>query len=233
MILNRRILVVIPARGGSKGLPQKNVKPLLGKPLIYYTIDSARSLFPDNQICVSTDDPGIKKVVEEYNLSVPFLRPDELSTDTAGTYEVLLHALEYYESNGNTYDFILLLQPTTPIRKKEHIEEIIKLVGRIDFDMVASVSIPKDSPYFNMFEEEEKGYLRKSKENNYTRRQDAPKVYAMNGSIYLINVESLKKRNINKFEKVVKFVMEESIYNIDIDTKDDWILAEMQLQKYK
>ena len=94
-----KYLVVIPARGGSKGIPRKNIKPLAGKPLIYYTIDTARAIVPDEDICVSTDDDGIIQIVENYGLKVYFKRPDELATDTAGTYEVLLHALDFYEKH--------------------------------------------------------------------------------------------------------------------------------------
>ena len=87
--MNDNVLIIIPARGGSKGIPRKNIKPLNGKPLIYYSIDTARAITTDENICVSTDDLEIKSVVEAYGLTVPFLRPDELATDTAGTYEVL------------------------------------------------------------------------------------------------------------------------------------------------
>ena len=96
-----RFLIVIPARGGSKGIPRKNIKPFDGKPLINYTIDCARAIAKDEDICVSTDDDEIIQVVENYGLKVPFKRPAELATDTAGTYEVLLHALDFYESKGN------------------------------------------------------------------------------------------------------------------------------------
>ena len=107
-----KILVIIPARGGSKGIPHKNIKLFNGKPLIYYTIDCARAICDDEDICVSTDDPEIISVVEQYNLKVPFVRPAELATDTAGTYEVLLHALNYYEQLGKHYDVVMLLQNT-------------------------------------------------------------------------------------------------------------------------
>ena len=95
-----KILSIIPARGGSKGIPHKNIKPFLGRPLIYYTIDTARSICSDENICVSTDDPEIIRIVQEYGLKVPFVRPTELATDKAGTYEVLLHALNFYEKLG-------------------------------------------------------------------------------------------------------------------------------------
>ena len=122
-----KILVIIPARGGSKGIPHKNIKPLNGKPLIYYTIDCARAICDDADICVSTDDDEIIQVVEDYGLKVPFKRPAELATDTAGTYEVLLHALNYYEQQGRHYDVVMLLQNTSPFRAAEHVKEAITL----------------------------------------------------------------------------------------------------------
>ena len=118
-----KILVIIPARGGSKGITHKNIKPLNGKPLIHYTIDEAREIVSDEDICVSTDDPEIIKCVEDYGLKVPFVRPKELATDTAGTYEVLLHALNFYEKQGRHYDVVLLLQNTSPFRKADQIKE--------------------------------------------------------------------------------------------------------------
>ena len=113
-------LVVIPARGGSKGVPRKNIKLLAGKPLIQYTIEAARALFADDIICVSTDDIEIKEVVESLGLQVPFLRPNDLASDTAGTYEVLLHALNHYETTGYYPDTLILLQATSPFRTVTH-----------------------------------------------------------------------------------------------------------------
>lgn len=106
-----KILYVIPARGGSKGIPYKNIKPLNGKPIIYYTIDVARQLTTDDHICISTDDDRIIEVVEDYGLKVPFKRPTYLATDTAGSYDVLLHTLSYYNSIGYEPDTIIMLQP--------------------------------------------------------------------------------------------------------------------------
>ena len=111
--IDNGFLYVIPARGGSKGIPHKNIKLLHGKPLIYYSIDIARSLTNDEHICVSTDDEEIIKVVSDYGLKVPFVRPRELANDTASTNDVLIHALKYYESIGKNYTAIVLLQPTS------------------------------------------------------------------------------------------------------------------------
>src|SRR6185436_3803407 len=117
-----RLLFVIPARGGSKGLPGKNIKPLNGKPLIGYSLDFARLFTKDENICVSTDSAEIAACVSEFGYKVPFMRPAELATDTAGSYGVIKQAMLFYEASGRHYDAIVLLQPTSPFRQKNHLE---------------------------------------------------------------------------------------------------------------
>lgn len=220
------VLVIIPARGGSKGIPHKNIKPLNGKPLIYYTIDTARAITGDENICVSTDDDEIIEVVEKYGLKVPFKRPAELATDTSGTYEVLLHALSYYESRGKRYDAVLLLQNTSPFRKAEQVKEALQLFNK-NVDMVVSVKECAANPYYCVFEENEEGYLNVCKgDGNIFRRQDAPKVYEYNGAIYIMNPEVLKTTHMHKMQKRVKYVMDD-ISSFDLDTMADWNIAEM------
>lgn len=218
-------LIVIPARGGSKGVPRKNIKVLGDKPLIQYTIDAAKGVFDDEFICVSTDDFEIKSVVEQLGLKVPFLRPNELASDTAGTYEVLLHAISYYESKGYFPDTLILLQPTSPFRTSAHIKEALKLYHE-SIEMVVSVKETKANPYYILFEEDRNGYLKKTKEANFTRRQDCPKVWEYNGAIYIINVKALKEKTISQFTKVCKFEMDETSSH-DIDTLLDWDMAEI------
>jgi N-acylneuraminate cytidylyltransferase len=220
-----KILVIIPARGGSKGIPHKNIKPLNGKPLIHYTIDEAREIVSDEDICVSTDDPEIIKCVEGYGLKVPFVRPEELATDTAGTYEVLLHALNFYEKEGRHYDAVLLLQNTSPFRKGEQIKEALKLYTS-DVDMVVSVKECAANPYYCVFEENSEGYLHVCKgDGNIFRRQDAPKVYEYNGAIYIMNAEKLKTTHMHKMQKRIKYVMDD-LSSFDLDTMWDWEMAE-------
>lgn len=227
-----RTLVVIPARGGSRGIPGKNIKPFLGVPLIHYTIRIARSIFEDQDICVTTDSNLIKESVENIGLQVPFRRPNHLATDVVGTYEVLMHAINFYEKKSIKYEQILLLQPTTPIRNKEHILDMLKMkMDNPYIDMVVSVKESKENPYFTLFEENELGFIEKSKSGNYVRRQDCPKVYTLNGSAYLISIDSLKKGKIDRFKNVKKYVMEDEIYNIDLDIPSDWIIAEDIVKK--
>lgn len=218
-------LFIIPARGGSKGLPRKNILPINGKPMIYYTIDAARGVTNDSNICVTTDDLEIKQVVEDYGLNVPFLRPEELATDTAGTREVLLHAIDFYQYTLHCqFSKICLLQPTSPLRTTQHIIEAHRLWSN-DLDMVVSVKESKANPYFNLFEEQDNGFLKKSKEGNFTRRQDAPNAWEFNGAIYFINIQSLQEKPIAEFEKVKKYVMSEES-STDVDTSYDLNLIE-------
>lgn len=221
-------LVIIPARGGSKGVPGKNIKLLEGKPLIQYTLEAARALFPDSQICVSTDDIKIKQVVESLGLSVPFIRPAELATDTAGTQEVLIHALHYYQAQGYFADTIILLQATSPFRTAQHIKEALALFNK-ECEMVVSVKETKANPYYVLREENQEGWLVKSKEGTFTRRQDCPKVYELNGAIYIITVDALLSKGLSALERVRKYEMDE-LTSHDIDTLFDWRIAEVILE---
>lgn len=223
-------LVVIPARGGSKGIPHKNIKLLGGKPLICYAIDAARKFTSDENICVSTDDDAIIKVVEEYGLKVPFKRPDYLATDHAGTNGVLLHALDFFELKGNHYDVIVLLQATSPFRRAEDVIEAVKLYDD-SIDMVTSVMPAKCNPYYDGFEDDKEGLLSISKgDGKIERRQDAPQVWQQNGAVYVINPVQLKAKGLAGMTKIRKYVMDE-IHSVDLDNMLDWKIAEMMLEE--
>lgn len=228
--MDKNILVIIPARGGSKGIPHKNIKELNGKPLIYYSIDIARGITSDDNICVSTDSDEIIQCVENYGLKVPFKRPDELATDYIGTNDVLLHALKFYEEKGKKINTILLLQPTSPFRRVEHILKAYELYSN-ELDMLVSVRETAANPYYNCFEENENGYLVVSKgDGKLQRRQDAPKAYEYNGSIYIINPSSLKEKGLANMTKIGKYEMD-AYYSIDLDTMFDWKMAELMLNE--
>lgn len=226
-------LVIIPARGGSKGVPRKNIKILNGKPLIQFTIEAAQNVFDNSLICLTTDDQEIKNTAENLGLMVPFLRPESLATDTSGTYEVLLHAISFYENKGYNPDVIIVLQPTSPFRNSKHIKEALALYTE-NLDMVVSVKLTSSNPYYVLFEENESGYLNKSKEGNFQRRQDCPSVWEFNGAIYIINVNSLKSNPINSFKKIIKYQMDD-FESHDIDTDFDFNFAEYlcQINKVK
>ncbi|TCD02704.1 acylneuraminate cytidylyltransferase family protein [Pedobacter psychroterrae] len=226
-------LVIIPARGGSKGVPGKNIKLLNGKPLIHYSIEAAIENFEKEIICISTDSPDIKSCAEATGIEVPFLRPGDLATDSATTYDVLRHAISFYESNGYKPDVLILLQPTSPFRTANHISEALNVyLNSTNIDMVVSVKETKANPYYLLFEEDAEGFLHKSKKANFTSRQECPKVWEYNGAIYIMNIQNLKKQGSLGFERVVKYVMDE-FSSLDIDTPFDFKLAESMLnEKY-
>lgn len=225
-----KYLVVIPARGGSKGIPHKNIKLLGGKPLIYYSIDVARQFTTDDNICVTTDDVEIVSVVEQHGLKVPFVRPAELATDTCGSSEVIQHAYQFFAAKGIQYDAIVLLQPTSPFRKVEFIKEAVALYDE-SIDMVTSVRSAPCNPYYDGFEENANGLLQISKgDGTITRRQEAPRVWQQNGSIYVINPKSLIEKGMGGFTKIRKYTMPE-LYSVDIDNPFDWKVAELVLSE--
>ncbi len=226
------ILVIIPARGGSKGVPGKNIKPLCGRPLIHYTIDAARAIAPDADIYLSTDSDEIAASAREAGLEVPFMRPAELAADNAGTYPVLIHALDHYRScRGTDPDIVVLMQPTSPFRTGTHLREALDLYRRAasspqGVDMVVSVAPAKTNPYLNCYEESPDGLLHISKgEGAILCRQDAPQVWEYNGAIYVINPASLRAMPLSAFPRRIKYPMT-ATDSLDIDPPLDWLLAE-------
>ena len=227
-----KTLFIIPARGGSKGIVGKNIKLFAGKPLICHTIDIARQFTTDDNICVTTDDDKIIETVNSYGLETPFKRPDYLSTDTASTNEVLLHALKFYTNQGKHYERLVLLQTTSPFRKYKQVYEALEAY-ETSIDMVVSVKETEASPYYLLFEEDAQGYLEVSKKisEDIVRRQDVPKVYEYNGVVYVINIASfLQTEKLSKLVRIKKFEMD-SLHSIDLDTPLDWAYAEFLLEK--
>ena len=220
-------LFLVPARGGSKGIPKKNIKELNGKPLIYYTLDAIKDIVPIGNICVSTDDNVIKEKVEAYGIEVPFLRPNEFATDTSTSLEVIEHALNFYKQKGMQFKGLVLLQPTSPFRNSRHVVEALGLFNN-NTDLIVSVKITSSNPYFVLFEENQNGFLELSKKGNFNRRQDCPIVYERNGAIYIYNLNGAYQFP----ERQVKYIMDE-ISSIDIDNEFDWMLAEYILSKKK
>lgn len=227
----RNILVVIPARGGSKGIPNKNIKELCGKPLLCYSIDAARVVAEDARICLTTDSEDIMRVAREYGLHVPFVRPMELATDSASSDAVLKHALSWYDNAGVPVDMVLLLQPTSPFRTKQHLKEIIDLYSD-EVDMVVSVCEAAANPYYDCYEEDEQGFLKLSKGTvRPVRRQTAPPVWQTNGSLYVINPQSLRNDSMASFKRLRKYPMDK-YYSVDLDTPLDWKIAEMLKEEH-
>lgn len=224
-----RILYLIPARKGSKGLPGKNTKLLGDKPLIEYSIDFAlNNVKKDDALCISTNDETVIAIAESKGITIPFIRPEELANDSASSHDVIIHAINQYEKLNQTFDAVILLQPTSPFRIQDDFTNLIKEYS-VDTDMVVSVKLAKENPYFTLFEENSEGFLNKSKIGNYERRQDCPEVYAFNGSMYLINIASIKKARISELKNIKKIIMPEE-RSVDIDTLADWTLAEFYLK---
>lgn len=223
-------LYIIPARGGSKGIPRKNIKPLARIPLIHYSIAVARALSDDEHIIVTTDDEEIAEVARQIGLKVPYMRPKHLATDTANSRDVILDAMDYADRVGIDYDNVVLLQPTSPLRKVEDVENALNLYTS-EVDMVVSVVESVVNPYYNCFETDAVGYLQVSKgDGRFTRRQDAPKVWEYNGAVYVINPKSLRSMEMGKFTKKIPSVMLRE-RSIDLDTPLDWTIAELMISE--
>lgn len=220
-----KTLFLIPARRGSKGIVKKNVRIIAGKPLVIHSLILARRFADDHDICISTDDPEVIKSSEKEGYQIPFIRPEELANDTAGMYEVMLHALDFYAQQGVQYNRLVLLQPTSPFRLPEHVQHALDLYNQ-DLDMVVSVVQTDANPYFVLFEENREGMLVKSKTGVFASRQECPKVWELNGAIYVINVKSLRERKIAEFTRIRKMEMDK-LHSVDLDTELDWKLASL------
>lgn len=217
---NLNSIIIIPARKGSKGLPNKNILKLNGKSLISYSIEYAQKIKKANDIiCVSSDDKRIKEIVNDYP-GVDFLsRPKSIARDDTPMESVINHLINQYEKDNFCFNSIILLQPTSPIRRIKDFRLISEKYNN-KIDMVVSVKKANENPYYSLYEENEDGFLEKSKPFNITRRQDAPEVFCLNGSFFMININSLKKKSISNFSKILKVEMPDE-RSVDIDTKND------------
>jgi N-acylneuraminate cytidylyltransferase len=186
-----------------------------------------------DNICISTDDTEVIQYANQLGVEVPFVRPPNLTTDSASSYDVLVHALQYYRDNEEkSFEYVVLLQPTSPFRTSVHIDEACEVaLNNPEADMIVAVKESKANPYFNLFEESDRGELKQSKEGLFTRRQDVPKVYEFNGSIYIIKVTSLlSQKTIGKLDRIIKYEMSlES--SMDIDTPLDLLIANLLMEK--
>lgn len=216
-----RILALVPARGGSKRVPGKNVRPLHGKPLIVWSIASAMGAPEVCDVLVSTDDPAIAEVARGAGALVPWLRPSELATDTATSTDVALHALDWYENTKAGVDGLLLLQPTSPFRTTESIARAVELF-RMKGRTVVSVSPAADHPMWCYRVED--GALRPFVDDplSSARSQDLPPAFKLNGSIYLIPPTVLREAGTFVPRDAVPLIMDSAVEALDIDTETDW-----------
>lgn len=225
--MNLKPLIVILARSGSKGIPDKNIRDLAGKPLIAYSIDAALQIAPATNVIFSSDSEKYRDIARECGLPVSYKRPASLATDTSGSREVILDAMDYADKKGIAYDCVILLQPTSPLRTAEDISNALELYSD-NIDMVVTVTEASSNPYYNCFETDpQTGVLKISKGDGLlTRRQDAPPAYEFNGAVYVINPASIRKMPLGAFPKRIPSVMPKE-RSIDMDSPLDWKLAEL------
>jgi CMP-N,N'-diacetyllegionaminic acid synthase len=178
-----KIIATICARGGSKGLPRKNVLPFAGKPLIAHSIEQALACSLIDAVYVSTDDDEIAEVARRYGAQVPYRRPAELASDQAAKIPAIEHLVAFLEQQGEAIGIIVDLQPTSPLRVQEDLVKAIGLAGQAD--LIVTVTEPSHNPYYSLVEVEADGTLRVSKPADLVRRQDMPAVWGLNGSIYV------------------------------------------------
>ena len=229
--MKSRVVGVITARGGSKSIPKKNIAPLAGKPLIAWTIETALRSAALSRVIVSTDDTEIAEVARQWGAEVPFLRPAELARDDSPHIPVIVHAVEWLGSHEDMRsDYVLLLQPTSPLRSTEDIDGAIRLALEKDADSVVSVCQASSHPYLAKritddgrledFDHRPEGYL---------ARQALPPAYVVNGAIYLVRRDVLVEKHTFYTERTYAYVMPQA-RSLDIDTPWDLYLADLVLR---
>jgi len=226
-----KIIASVCARGGSKGVYKKNIRQLAGKPLIAHTIETALKCKDIDRVIVSSDDHEIIKISEEYGAEAPFIRPKELAEDTSPKWPVFQHLVKYLEDNkGENVDILVDLDPTSPLRKVQDIENCIDMLKNSEADIIVTVQKSRKNPYFNMVEQcGEYVSLVKKNINPVTRRQEAPAVYSMNASIYAVWRDFLFSHDSIFDGKVKAYVMSELA--IDIDSEIDFQFIEFLIEK--
>ncbi len=229
-----RILGLIPARGGSKGVPKKNVKLLGKKPLIEYTINDAKNSKLLTEIIVSTDDQEIAIEAEIAGYKPPFIRPAEFAKDTSTSLEVVLHAISFFESKSIFFDAVCLLQPTSPFRTEGFIDKAIeKFIASKSDSLVSVLPIPNEFNPHWAFEENEMGLLQiaTGEKNIITRRQELPKAFYRDGAVYITKTEVIKNGSL--YGESIAYIENNPQFHVNIDTIEDWEKAEKLLTLMK
>lgn len=223
-------IATICARGGSQGLPGKNIRPLFGKPLIGYSIEQAQKCKGIDKVFVSTDSTEIADVAKTFGAEVPFLRPPDLSTPRASKLPVIRHLVDHVIGSGVSVNRIVDLDPTSPLRNVSDIDACLRLLTD-DVSVVPTAYESEKNPYFNMIEPKRQGGFKLSKVTSLpvVRRQDAPTVYAMNASIYTWWTEQLDKTLFSEGTRLHVMPRERSI---DIDSPLDFEIVEMLMKKH-
>jgi len=220
------ILALIPARGGSKRVPNKNIRPLGGKPLITWTVEAALGIPEITDILVSTDDPAIREAAVAAGAWGPWLRPAELATDTAAAIDVCLHALDWYEAEKGLVDGLLLLQPTSPFRSPETISRGLALFEEHARRPVIGVSPARTHPHWCYRVDGETMVPFVERPEGAQRSQDLPPAFELNGAFYLVSPRDLRQRHALIGPDAVPLVVDAPREALDIDTEWDWKIAE-------
>ena len=229
MYKDKKFIAIIPARGGSKGIKNKNIVLLRGKPLIAYTIEAAKESRIFDEILVSTDSTEIARVATKYGANVPFMRPTELSTDSASSIDVIVHTLSYFIENGTNFDYFVLLQPTSPLRTSSDIINAAQLAFEKDANSVVSVCEMEHSPLWcNVLplDLSLSNFLKKEWDKP---RQELPTYYRINGAIYIAKVDYFLRTRDFYGEKSFAYIMPRE-RSVDIDELIDLKLAEVLLE---
>jgi len=230
------VLAVIPARGGSKGLPRKNVLPLAGKPLIAHTLSAAQGAKLLDRTVISTDDDEIAEVCREYGGETPFKRPQELAKDDTLIYPVLTHAVKWLqEHEGYVPDYVMLLQPTSPLRTSQDIDDAISKALDKDADGIVGLCHADSHPYMVMRLDDDGAISQFMKldaplAERYSRRQDLPDAYCINGAIYLARRQFLISKETFYSDRTFAHIMPPE-RSVDIDSELDLRLAELILNR--
>lgn len=228
MYRHKKILAVIPARGGSKGIPDKNIKELKGIPLIAYSIIAARRCEYLDDIVVSTDSKDIAETARDYGAWVPFLRPESLAQDDSKTIDCLVYTIERLKEMGKEYDYLMLLQPTQPFRRASQLEECIEAMVEKGCNSLVSVTKAGESPVL-MRTVGADGRLKRILDMTSTvRRQEFPAVYRVNGSIYINRLDRSFDESVSLNDNEYPYFMDYA-YSVDIDTMEDFQVAEKML----
>jgi len=226
-------VAVIPARGGSKRIPGKNICELAGKPLIAYTIEVALRSKALNRIVVSTDDVKIAEIARTYGADVPFLRPAELARDDTPGLLVVQHAVKYVEEvEGYKVDIVVVLQPTSPLRSERYIDQAVEKLLKTGADSVITVCKVKHHPFWSFTAEGDKLYPFSKKGIIISRRQDLPDIYAVNGAVYAVRRDVLFEQN-SVFGRDTRAVVMPHEESVDIDDYFDLFTAEMVMKHWK
>ena len=231
MSSGRGVLGLIPARGGSKGLPDKNLRSVAGTPLIVWTIDAARAAHSVDDVVVTTDSEAIAAVSREAGAEVPFVRPAELAADDTPMLDTVLHALDALEAQGRSYEAVALLQPTSPLRRAQHVDEAAALKRGSSSEAVVSVVETEHSPLWsNTLPTDHRmgSFLRPDLAG--VRRQDLPTYYRLNGAIYLVETQTLRAERSFVGSFAVAYVMPREA-SVDVDDALDLAFAEFLLSR--